>query len=288
MAAQRADEALTRVLAGERLDRRERKVAYNGAVGVPIREEVLARHGATVITRNAYGARCLNTPDALFADVDFAPRQGRGPVVLAFVVLALMAAVVVALVPSWGAAIGLLVLSLALSSPLAKLAQRVGTASHGDPEALARRGLTRFITRHPDWSVRIYRTPAGLRLLVTHRPFEPSEPDVQQFFAAVGADPIYALMCRNQQCFRARLTAKPWRIGITTHLRPRPGIWPVQPQRMHQRADWVAAYEAKAAAFAACRFVESVGSGVVHERLQAVVELHDAESRANHRTAAMA
>ena len=26
--------------------------------------------GATIITRNAYGARCLNTPNVLFADVD--------------------------------------------------------------------------------------------------------------------------------------------------------------------------------------------------------------------------
>src|ERR1700743_1406360 len=59
MAGQRADEALQRLLSGEKLDRRERKVAYNGAVGVPIREEVLSRHGEEVITRNAYGARCL-------------------------------------------------------------------------------------------------------------------------------------------------------------------------------------------------------------------------------------
>lgn len=46
-------------------------MAYNGAQGVPIREEVLERHGDTVITRNGYGAKCLNTPDVLFADVDF-------------------------------------------------------------------------------------------------------------------------------------------------------------------------------------------------------------------------
>jgi len=53
----RAAEALRRVLAGERLDRREPKVPYNGADGLPIREEIVARHGDTIITRNSYGAR---------------------------------------------------------------------------------------------------------------------------------------------------------------------------------------------------------------------------------------
>jgi hypothetical protein len=57
-------------MAGRPLIPREPKVPYNGAVGVPIREEILARYGAAVITRNSHGARCLNTPDILFADVD--------------------------------------------------------------------------------------------------------------------------------------------------------------------------------------------------------------------------
>ena len=42
MAETRADEALRRILTGEKVNRREPKVAYNGASGVPIREEVLA------------------------------------------------------------------------------------------------------------------------------------------------------------------------------------------------------------------------------------------------------
>ena len=76
MADQRADDALARILAGERLDRRELKVAYNGADGMPIREEVLERFGRHVVTRNAYGAHCLNTPVGLFADIP--PRRQRG------------------------------------------------------------------------------------------------------------------------------------------------------------------------------------------------------------------
>ena len=68
----RTQEALRRVLSGETtLPRREPKVPYNGADGVPIREEIVDRYGSAIITRNSYGARCLNTPNVLFADLDF-------------------------------------------------------------------------------------------------------------------------------------------------------------------------------------------------------------------------
>lgn len=52
------------------LTRRERKTPYNGADGVPIREEVVAKNGEAVLTRNSYGALCLNTSEVLFIDVD--------------------------------------------------------------------------------------------------------------------------------------------------------------------------------------------------------------------------
>ena len=78
-ADERAREALALLAAGQPVVRRELKLAYNGAEGVPIREEILSRHDAAVVTRNLYGARCLNTPDVLFADIDFSvvlgPRQ---------------------------------------------------------------------------------------------------------------------------------------------------------------------------------------------------------------------
>ena len=61
-ADERAQEALQRLLSGEKLPRREPKVPYNGGEGVPIREEIVSRHGETIITRNSYEARCLNTP----------------------------------------------------------------------------------------------------------------------------------------------------------------------------------------------------------------------------------
>src|SRR5690349_7262445 len=64
MAEARANEALQRAIRGEILIRREASVAYGG-VGLPIREEILEIVGRNVVTRNSYGARCLNTPDVL-------------------------------------------------------------------------------------------------------------------------------------------------------------------------------------------------------------------------------
>lgn len=288
MAELRAAEALSRLLAGEKIERREPKIAYNGADGVPIREEVLSRHGEEVVTRNAYGAHCLNTPRALFADIDFdAPSRAR-EVLLVLVLMAGGSVLAGLYFHRWEVVLILLLLSLSLAFPLASLLCRLLIAWRGGPERLARQRVLTFLARHPDWNLRLYTTPNGLRLLATHRPFSADEPEVLQFFSAVGTDPVYVRMCLNQRCFRARLTAKPWRIGIAAHLRPRPGVWPVDPARLPLREQWVAEYESKAAEFAACRFVESLGSGKVHRDLRPVIELHDRESRADRRTLALA
>jgi hypothetical protein len=87
-------------------------------------------------------------------------------------------------------------------------------------------------------------------------------------------------MCRNQHCFRARLTAKPWWMGIGAHMRPRPGVWPVRPEQMEKRRAWVRAYEAKAVDYAACRFVEAVGSQTLDPKADKVRALHDRLSQA--------
>jgi hypothetical protein len=281
LAERRADEALSRLVAGERLERREPKVPYNGATGVPIREEVLTRHGEVVITRNAYGARCLNTPDVLFADVDFEAVAAPKAVVTALALLVLLSVLIGFLQESWRVGLVLVAVSAFVSSPIVNLLRRLGVAAQGGPEVAARRRLANFLVEHQDWNVRVYRTPMGLRLLVTHRPFRPSEPEVSEFFRTLAVDPIYARMCLNQHCFRARLTAKPWRIGLPTHMRPRPGVWPVAPEQLARRSAWVLAYERRAAEFAACKFIESMGSAVVHQRVHRVIDLHDVESRAN-------
>src|SRR4051812_20753218 len=77
------------------------------------------------------------------------------------------------------------------------------------PRALAT--IRSFSETHPDWHLRIFQTPAGFRVLVMHRCFDSHERAVDEFFEALGVDPVYAVMCKNQRCFRARVSPKPWR-----------------------------------------------------------------------------
>lgn len=239
MANERAAEALRRALLGEEPQRREPKVPYNGADGVPIREEVIARYNGEVITRNSYGARCLNTPDAPFIDIDFDDKKRLPP-------------------PRW-------------LGPFRGLLPR----SRKTFEVDCRRHIQKFVDRYPNWSLRVYDTPSGWRLLVTHDRLPPSDPLIQQLFKMVEADPQYVRMCRNQQCFRARLSAKPWRIGIAAHMKPRPGVWPVDPGRLPERIRWVEHYEQVAGGYAACRYLETIGSDRVHPKTASLIKLHD-------------
>ncbi len=274
-AEQRVQEAMTRVLAGEKLHRRDRKVPYNGAEGLPIREEILSRHGDTVITRNAYGARCLNTPDVLFVDIDFPEDPSFRFMVAVFVLFLLLLSGV-----AWqfgSVKLGLLLGALALlgSGALSGVVFRSLQHLQGGAENIVRRRVQAFAAAHPAWALRLYRTPAGLRVLVTHQTFQPAASEVAECFKALQADPVYARMCRNQNCFRARLTAKPWRVGMDSHLRPRPGVWPVASEQLALRQAWIAGYEGAASRHAACRFIESLGAGTVDPAVAPVLQLHD-------------
>jgi hypothetical protein len=286
MADQRAQEALARKLDGDRVNWREPKVPYNGAQGMPIREQVVSRHGDEVITRNSYGALCLNTPGVLFADVDLESTPLRSWKVEMYLLLG-----VAALLCSWffyriSSAIlaGGLLLSWAILTRavhrLRRFLQRRREAREGGLAAIALRRVKDFAAAHPDWGLRVYQTPAGLRLMATHRRFDPGEPAVAEFFDAVQADPLYVTMCKNQQCFRARLSAKPWRIGMRDRLRPRPGIWPVNPERLPERNAWLTLYDARASTFAACRFERALGNPAVAPDVAAVIDLHDSTARA--------
>ncbi len=275
-AEERAAAALKRLLAGDKLPRREPKVPYNGADGVPIREEILARHGDAVVTRNSYGAHCLNTPDVLFADVDFA-REPSPLHVLSLAAAGMLAAVPFAIWRGWGCGMYLLIgigIPWASWMLLASWIRMVDLA-RGGAEAASRARIRRFLQSRPGWRLRVYRTPAGFRVLALHRRFDPLDPEVEACFAALRTDPIYRRMCRHQRCFRARLTPKPWRIGIEAHMKPRPGVWPVRPERKADRARWVAEYESKREAYAACRFVEELGEGPEDPAARAIQILHD-------------
>ncbi len=274
----RVREALERVLAGEALPRRERRVAYNGADGVPIREEIVDRHGDTVITRNGYGALCLNTPGVLFADIDFKRASGLRSILLAVACLLVIVSTMLTVgfgIPLPLAAIIALVVAASTGASLVNLLHRISTRIRGGDQKVARDRIAAFIVAYPDWRVRIYRTPAGLRLLALHRLFDPREPAVQACFDALGVDPVYARMCHNQHCFRARVSPKPWRMGLQRMRPPYSAAWRPEHAHLPARLAWVDVYQRKAQDYASCRYIETLGNGPVDADADAVRELHD-------------
>ena len=274
-AESRAQAALQRLVAGEKLPRREPKIGYNGAEGVPIREEIVDRHGDAVITRNAYGARCLNTPNVFFADIDFS-NAAPGVLFVSFAALWILVATANAWIEqSWRALLFGVVAALVLSGPIVRLLYRGQLFLRGGVERVAIGRVQRFVARNPRCNMRLYRTPAGLRVLATHALLNPGDAQTLACFRALHADPIYVRMCRNQQCFRARVSAKPWRIGIARHMRPRPGVWPVAAESMAMRTEWIGRYEQLAARYAACRFLMEMGSGTTHPDAAVVQAVHD-------------
>lgn len=279
-AEQRVAEAWTQWDAGRKPTRREAKVAYAGADGLPIREEIVSEHPAAgaVVTRNAYGARCLNVSDILFADVDLGiPADRLSSLRWTSVSFALLLTFLACFLIGPGDAVRpvpallMSVFGLLAIWRVAVAWRRWRWAAH--PRHILA-VLQRWCAAHPAWRVRVYRTPAGLRLLAPHATCDPRGGETTAFFACVDSDPLYRVMCQKQACFRARVSAKPWRIGITPRIGW--GTWPVTKEpALQRRSAWIVAYEAAARDFRPCAFVEEVGNGSESPRGRAVRELHD-------------
>lgn len=212
----------------------------------PFREQVLREipNGsgglAAVITRNSYGCLVLNTAQAMFVDIDLPPAEKS-----------------------------------AGSGFMKRLFGGKPAESSPQDEALAR--VERWTRDHPQWGWRAYRTHSGLRLLATQGPVPADSPATAQTFEALGADPLYRRLCQTQNCFRARLTPKPWRCGF--HRKPE--RWPfLEPGQEARFAQWESDYLGRASNFATCDFLRQIGNAALHPDLQAIVELHDGPTRA--------
>ena len=256
----------------------------NGAT--PIREEVLQRRGDAVLTRNSYGAHCLNTEQVAIADLDFALPQpgGRFPWLAAIVLLAIASALI--FLHGFGNAvlnvIAAVVAVLCLRS-LARWSNRRASTQSQPPlpgnTQQAMELVQRLHGAHPDWGLRVYETPKGLRVMLTHCTLAPQASEVQTLFAELRADPVYRLLCEQQQCFRARVSGKPWRMGLAS-LPTAERRWPLPPHREAARRQWTAHYDHQARRFAACRLLQQLGSPRMPPEIQAFVQWHDEASQA--------
>jgi len=229
-------------LRGKRLDRYE-----YGAV--PLREEVLGQLDGpdarllAVLTRNGYGSVVLNTERVMFVDIDF---------------------------PATAAGAG--------KSLFKSLFGGRSKSADQEKEEHARQAVDNFIEDNPAWGMRLYRTFPGLRAIVTHDVMDPRSAATLDVLKQLGSDPLYIKLCKAQECFRARLTPKPWRCGC----KPNALRHPITDEKLlswYER--WKADYDARQAPFATCRFIASLGNPFVHPEVLRIIELHDEMTRAS-------
>ena len=145
------------------------------------------------------------------------------------------------------------------------------------PETAALEKLRKALADAGKGTFRIYRTAAGFRALAPGREFDPAARETQDLMKATGTDPWFVQLCLAQKSFRARLTPKPWRIGLTAPATE----YPRDAEGRKQFGSWLAEYEQASQGYATCKFLETVGKGgLVGGEDHDLVELHDRETRA--------
>jgi hypothetical protein len=186
-----------------------------------------------VISRNAYGALVLNTPRLMMVDIDCAEaKRNTG------------------------------LLGLLFGKKPAGL----------KPEEDRIERLRQWQQQHPEYSFRVYRTAAGLRAIVPNRVIESINSSVLQIMEELDSDPLYRSLCRSQACFRARLTPKPWRVGIN----PPTQKFPFRNQQEESQFDvWFEQYVERSKSFRVCQLITTMGTQETTPITGQLIELHD-------------
>ena len=211
---------------------------YEYVIDNVICEEVVDRieqsgREIAVVSRNAYGALILNAAELMFVDIDF-PKPSRRSYFF----------------PSWFR-----------RRPV-----------EPPPEETALAAVHQWQSAHPDISLRVYRTFAGLRLIIVNRLFANVDDATVMIMQQLGSDALYVKLCRSQNCFRSRLSPKPWRIGMDKL----PAKFPFETSEEQQAFEqWNAHYVSAADDYRVCRLVEVLGEAEPLEQHRGLVELHD-------------
>ncbi len=229
----------------------------------PLREELLeevrdGRELLAVVTRNGYGARVLNAAQAMFIDIDMAGSRNLATGRLPGVNPWFEPAPETSGKPLWTR------ITHALGAGRRERREAAFQAALGHIEATAR--------EVPRLGLRVYRTFAGYRCLVTSRTFDPKDRDSRALLERFRSDPLYVKLCDAQECYRARLSPKYWRCGAA---RP-PLRFPFRDDTEEERyRRWERRYEESASGYATCRLVATFGSDAIAPAIRPIVELHD-------------
>lgn len=135
--------------------------------------------------------------------------------------------------------------------------------------------LKEYLLQNPEAGARIYRTRGGLRYLFTHAP-QPVNDAAIALLRQLGSDKLYVQLCRNQSCYRARLTPKPFRIGCGRIE----GHYPYStPALLDGFKRWLEMYTRNSEGYAVCEFLAAEGNRRIHPAIAPVMAEHDIASR---------
>ena len=122
-------------------------------------------------------------------------------------------------------------------------------------------------SKYSQFGFRIYETFQGVRVIVLGRDFDPRNAATTAMMAEFNCDPLYTILCSKQECFRARLTPKPRRMGMKSMTIRFP-----REDTDLQTENWLSEYDRRSGDFSVCRFIGQAGAAVPTNDL---VHLHD-------------
>lgn len=129
-----------------------------------------------------------------------------------------------------------------------------------------------WLSDNPSWGIRLYETFKGYRMIITHDTFDPTDRISLSRLEKMGADRLYIKLCTAQECFRARLTPKPWRMGLPVP----PGQFPrVNQEDIDSFRNWLAEYERLSSGYSACRLIGHFGNSYTKDEVARIIEHHD-------------
>lgn len=245
-------------------------------------EEVHGEDGTLIaaVTRNRYGAAVLNTDALLISDVDLPQedvgrsrsrrgRAGKRPGLLS----RLFGGGAKHDAEGESSANGSAADGNHDAAALPDELGGPGSGERGRVHAELLTSIRDFGARHPELGVRTYRTRHGFRLLVSGADAHPASEQARALMAEVRSDPLYMLLCRVHDTYRARLTPKPWRVEVDRFesLGTRAATDP-------EHRDWVRRYRDASAQVAVCRLLEVTGPAPSAEE-QRIIDLHDRATR---------
>ncbi|WP_201633129.1 hypothetical protein [Psychrobacter immobilis] len=293
----------------------------------------IAAETQLIVTRNSYGAQVANVDNIAIIDVDskdllghlypehYSP-NGFMPAIPTYqskpssklkiwvfiLVFILIASVIAWLGLSWlwllAVMFGVTAYLWQQASQRDKAYMQKYTAEMNSLQPFITDLIQQRIISHPQESFRLYETPAGFRIIATHDTISPSDKLVEEWFEYFHADANYVRLSQVQQCFRARLTAKPWRMTEVENNKlakdiPAKDFWfgsdntdvensiEQRQDELKARKQWIVDYDRFAQGYRACHYVESMAGKEVanNSKVQAsiddFVQWHDRACQVN-------